>query len=160
MMAMENINMIVGWKEWVSIPELDIPIIKAKVDTGAATSSLHAFNIEYLQKNDRQYVKFEVHPLQRNKRVNRFCIAPLFASRHVRSSSGEKQVRPVIKTLLRIGNATWEIELNLTNRDSMGMRMLIGREALSGRILVNTHQKFLYGKFSAKQTKEFYRMKL
>lgn len=152
--------MIVGWKEWVSLPDLEIPAIKAKVDTGAATSSIHAFNIEYIKKNNITYVKFEVHPLQRNKRVNRFCIAPLVAKRFVRSSSGEKQTRPVIKTRLKIGNVFWEIELNLTNRDSMGMRMLIGREALSGRILVNSHQKFLYGKLGVKQIKDLYRTKI
>lgn len=153
----DNINMIVGWKEWVKLPELKIPAIKAKIDTGAATSSLHAFNIGYVKKKDRQYVKFEVHPLQRNKKVNRFCVLPLIAVRQVRSSSGEMQVRPVVRTKLTIGAETWEIEVNLTNRDSMGMRMLIGREALAGKILVNVRQKFLYGKVGSKKIKDMYK---
>jgi len=157
---MDNINLIVGWKEWIVLPELSIPAIKAKVDTGAATSSLHAFNIEYFKKNGFKYVKFEVHPLQGNKRINRYCIAPLIDSRYVRSSTGEERIRPVIKTLICISNTQWEIELNLTNRDSMGMRMLIGREALAGKMLVNPNHKFLHGKTNTKKIKELYRMKI
>ncbi len=154
---METINMIVGWKEWVSIPELDLPAMKAKIDTGAATSSLHAYNIEYFAKNGVKYVKFEVHPIQKNKRITRYCVAQLVDKRHVRSSSGEKERRPVIKTTIQIGGSKLDIELNLTNRDSMGMRMLIGREALSGRILVNPTHKFLHGKLSQKKSKELYK---
>jgi ribosomal protein S6--L-glutamate ligase len=154
---MDTINTIVGWKEWVALPDLGLGAIKAKVDTGAATSSLHAYNIEYFTKNGERYVKFEVHPIQKNKRINKYCIAPLLERRQVKSSTGEQQKRPVISTMLKIGNQFWKIELNLTNRDSMGMRMLIGREALNGRALVNPTHKFLHGKYGPKAIKEIYR---
>jgi ribosomal protein S6--L-glutamate ligase len=153
----ETINMIVGWKEWVSLPELELFAVKAKVDTGANTSSLHAYNIEYFTKNGLKYVRFEVHPIQKNSRIKRVCVAPLVEKKHVRSSSGTQQKRPVIKTSLKIGNNIWTINLNLTNRDSMGMRMLIGREALAGKILVNATHKFLHGKLSQKKSKELYK---
>ena len=148
--------LIVGWKEWVELPGLNLPAIKAKVDTGAATSSLHAYNIKYIVKEGITYVKYEVHPLQKNSRIVKHCISPLLVKRKVRSSTGELKPRPVIVTLLKIGNFSWPIELNLTNRDQMGMRMLIGREALYSKILVNPSNKFLHGKLGLKTVKELY----
>jgi ribosomal protein S6--L-glutamate ligase len=153
---MEGINTIVGWTEWVSLPGLSLPFIKAKVDTGAATSSLHAYNIQFITHQGKKFVKFEAHPIQHNAKVVKHCIAPLIGTRRVRSSNGELQVRPVILTSLNIGNNKWQIELNLTNRDYMGKRMLIGREAMQGRILVNPSHKFLHGKVSAKKIKDLY----
>lgn len=155
-MALDSINGIVGWKEWVAIPDLHLPAIKAKIDTGAATSSLHAYKITYVRRGGKKYVRFEVHPIQNNKRIKIRCLAPLIAKRAVKSSSGELTKRPVIKVSLKIGNNTWDIELNLTNRDSMGMRMLIGREALQ-KVLVNPTHKFLHGKLSAKKSKSHYK---
>ena len=155
---MDNINLIVGWTEWVALHDLDIPAIKAKVDTGAATSSLHAYNIKYITKQDKKYVTFKVHPLQKNKKITKMCVAPLVGIRNVKSSTGEMQPRPVILTQITLGNHTWMIELNLTNRDSMGKRMLIGREALAGRVLVNPDHKFLHNKISQKQMKKLYEL--
>lgn len=154
---MDSPFLIVGWKEWVSLPELGLPLIKAKIDTGAATSSIHAYNISYVTKDGKKFVEYELHPLQKNKKVIIKCVSPLVEYRKVRSSSGKLQTRPVIRTAIKIGNFSWYIDLNLTNRDSMGMRMLIGREALSGRILVNPKHRFLYGKIASKKAKEFYR---
>jgi ribosomal protein S6--L-glutamate ligase len=148
--------LIVGWKEWVSLPNLDIPVIKAKIDTGAATSSLHAHHIEYLDVDGITHVKYSLCPLQKNKKLVRTCIARLHDERMVKSSSGNIEKRPVIKTMLKIGLIAWEIELNLTNRDYMGMRMLIGREALDGRALVNAGHKFLQGTISAVRLKQWY----
>lgn len=153
---MENINTIVGWTEWISLPDLNLPAVKAKVDTGAATSSLHAYDIKIVEKNGIKYVSFVVHPLQRNKKIATKCLAPLVELRKVKSSTGEMQLRPVILTTIKIGNYTWSIELNLTNRDSMGKRMLIGREALNGRVLVNPSHKFLHKKMSLKKIKDLY----
>ncbi len=141
----------------VGLPDLELTFIKAKVDTGAATSSLHAYNIEYITIHNKKFVKFEAHPLQNNAKVVKLCIAPLIEIRKVRSSNGELQLRPVILTSLKIGRQTGKIELNLTNRDYMGKRMLIGREALQGRILVNPSHKFLHGKISAKKIKDIYK---
>lgn len=157
-MALETINTIVGWKEWVSLPDLDLPSIKAKIDTGATTSSLHAYKITYVRKGEKRYVRFEVHPIQNNKKIKVTCTAPLIEKRSVKSSTGELTKRPVIKTTLKIGDSIWEIELNLTNRDSMGMRMLIGREALK-RVLVNPTNKFLHGRLSSKNSKGHYKDK-
>jgi ribosomal protein S6--L-glutamate ligase len=153
---MDTINMIGGWQEWVSLPELHLPKIKAKIDTGALTSSLHAYNIKYVFKNGIKFVTFEVHPLQRNNNIKLTCEAPLVEYRKVKSSSGIEQKRPVILTLIKIGSHSWPIEINLTNRDSMGVRMLIGRQAIKGKFLVNPSHKFLHGKISTKRAKELY----
>lgn len=154
---MDSPFLIVGWKEWVSLPELALPAIKAKIDTGAATSSIHAYNIVQLTKNGKKFIEYELHPLQKNKKVIIKCLSPLIGHRKVRSSSGKLQTRPVIRTSIKIGEFTWTIDVNLTNRDSMGMRMLIGREALAGRVLVNPTQRFLHGKIGPKKAKELYR---
>ena len=153
---METINSIIGWQEWVSLPELNIPGIKAKIDTGAKTSSLHAYNIEYVLKNGINYVIFEVHPIQRNNQIKQICEAPLIGYKNVKSSTGIKQKRPVILTNLIIDNIKLPIELNLSNRDSMGVRMLIGRQALKGKFLVNPAHKFLHGKILNKKLKDLY----
>lgn len=153
--AMENINTIVGWKEWVALPTLNIPFVKAKVDTGAQTSSIHAYGISYKKKNDITIVDFEIHPLQENNRISIKCSAELLEFREVKSSNGKSEMRPVIKTLLQIGGHIVPIELNLTNRDSMGMRMLIGREALA-QALVNPSDTFLHGKLSKKEVLKIY----
>ncbi len=154
---MDTPFLIVGWKEWVALPELNLPAIKAKIDTGAATSSLHAYDIKYVSIKGVPYVRYNLHPVQKNKKITRSCLSQLFGKRSVKSSSGQVRMRPVIKVTLKIGIFEWEIELNLTNRDSMGMRMLIGRQALSGRILVNSGHKFLHGKIGSKNLKKLYK---
>jgi ribosomal protein S6--L-glutamate ligase len=152
---MQIASQIVGWKEWVALPELNVPLIKAKIDTGAATSSIHAYNIKYIKKNHINYVTFEIHPLQGNNRVVVPCEAILIEKRKVKSSNGKIQTRPVIKTNLQIGRLIIPIELNLTNRDSMGMRMLIGRQALK-KLLVNPSCTSIQGKISEKTSIEVY----
>ena len=147
---------ILGWKEWVSLPHLNLPAIKAKIDTGAATSSIHAYHIEYFNKDNKTFVKYLLHPIQRNKKITIPCISEVIDEREVKSSSGQKEVRPVIKTLLKIGKSSWEIELNLTNRDLMYMRMLLGREALSSRVLVDPNHKFLHGNFTMRKINKLY----
>jgi ribosomal protein S6--L-glutamate ligase len=156
-MVTDNPFLIVGWKEWVSLPDLNLPAIKAKIDTGAATSSIHAHNIRYAEKEESTYVEYEVHPIQKNKKLIIYCTSPLLTKRKVKSSSGKQQVRPVVLTTIKVGNFSWIIELNLTNRDSMGMRMLIGREALYGKILVNPSSKFLHRRLRSKKAQELYR---
>lgn len=148
--------MIVGWKEWVTLPDFDIPAVMAKIDTGAFTSSLHAYDIEYFRKNGEKYVRFTVHPIQKNTKITRVCEAKLVDKRHVKNSGGDEEKRPVIKTKISIGGIERIIELNLTNRDSMGMRMLIGRKALKDKMLVNPSHRFLFGKLSSKTAKKMY----
>ncbi len=149
----------VGWREWVSFPELDNCSVKAKVDTGARSSALHAEEIEILHRRGSGRVRFKVFPLQRSKDSAVQCEAALHDERWVKSSNGKKELRPVIRTSVSWGGQQWEIDLTLTSRDLMGFRMLLGREAVRGRFLVNPGKSFLggrpkkKGKKSAKHTK-------
>ncbi|MEZ6055369.1 MAG: ATP-dependent zinc protease [Planctomycetaceae bacterium] len=133
----------VGWREWVALPDLGVNPIKAKLDTGARTSSLHAFEIEEFTREGTCWVRFAVHPLQRVRDGEVWAESPLVEYRTVRSSSGHAEKRPVIKTSLRLGDKEWEIELTLANRDAMGFRMLLGREALRGRVLIDAGLSYL-----------------
>ena len=154
---MDSSFLIVGWKEWIELPELGVHGIKAKIDTGAATSSVHAYDIKYVRHNGEMYVKYCLHPIQKSKKISIPCLSKLIDERKVRSSSGQMELRPVVRTILKISNFQWEIDLNLTNRDSMGMRMLIGREALETKALVNPAHKFLLGKKSKEAILKLYR---
>ena len=122
-------KIILGSEEWCSFPELGIPTIKARVDSGAKTSALHAINIAPFIKDGQNWVKFDINPIQNNVKTIINCEAPLVDKRVVKSSSGFREQRYVIQTPLEIGNLKWLIEMTLTNRDSMGFRMLLGREA-------------------------------
>lgn len=153
---MSNPNIIIGWQEWVSLPDLGVPVICAKTDTGAKTSSIHAYHIQIYNKQGIEWVRFELHPLQRNKRIKLQCSAPVHDVRKVKSSNGEVEERPVILTPLSIGGKEWVIELNLTNRDYMGCRMLIGREAMGNKVMINPSNMFLHGKISKKDAKKEY----
>ncbi|WP_343705901.1 30S ribosomal protein S6--L-glutamate ligase [Flavobacterium sp.] len=149
-------KVILGSEEWCSFPELGIPTIKARVDSGAKTSAMHALNIAPFIKNDANWVKFDINPIQNNIKTIIHCEAPLVDKRIVKSSSGFREHRYVIQTSLKIGDAKWPIEMTLTNRDSMGFRMLLGREAMSGRVLVDPEQKYLLGQPTAESLKELY----
>ncbi|QSW89687.1 MULTISPECIES: 30S ribosomal protein S6--L-glutamate ligase [Flavobacterium] len=149
-------KVILGSEEWCSFPELGIPTIKARVDSGAKTSAMHALNIAPFIKNDANWVKFDINPIQNNIKTIIHCEAPLVDKRIVKSSSGFREHRYVIQTHLKIGDAKWPIEMTLTNRDSMGFRMLLGREAMSGRVLVDPEQKYLLGQPSPETLKELY----
>lgn len=134
--------LILGWEEWVALPELALPAIKAKVDTGARTSALHAVFIEPFGPARARKVRFGVHPIPRRSDVEITCIAPLVDRREVRSSNGEREERYVIETPIRIGERLWPIEITLTNRQMMSYRMLIGRQALGHEILVDPGASF------------------
>jgi hypothetical protein len=118
-------------------------MIRAKIDTGAKSSSIHATHIEYFAKGDRQMVRFQIHPHQRNIHDTITVEAPLIEHRKVTSSNGHPQNRPVIATHIQLGAHYWQIELNLTNRSLMGYRMLLGRQALRRRFLVDVNKSFL-----------------
>ena len=150
-------KVILGSEEWFSFPELGIPTIKARVDSGAKTSALHAINISPFIKNGSNWVKFDINPIQNNLKTVIHCEAPLVDKRIVKSSSGFREQRFVIQTILDIGNSSWAIEMTLTNRDSMGFRMLLGREAMSGRVLVDPEQIYLLGQSSNDNLKELYK---
>lgn len=151
-------KIIIGKEEWCEFPKLGLPAIKARVDSGAKTSSLHAFNIETLHEHGRDYVLFDIHPVQDNRRLTQRCKAPIVDRREVKSSSGEKETRLVIMTPVVIGDLTWEIEITLSNRDSMGYRMLLGREAMVGaNLLIDPNSSFCLGVKDSKVVESFYK---
>ncbi|HEY9864472.1 MAG TPA: RimK/LysX family protein [Candidatus Obscuribacterales bacterium] len=133
----------IGWREWVALPSLGIGEIKAKIDTGARSSSLHAFDIHILKLKDKQRVRFKVHPTQRDTINTVSAEVDLIEYRTVRNSGGHTELRPVILTDVELMGKQWLIELTLTNRDAMGFRMLLGRQAIKGRFLIDCHQSFL-----------------
>ncbi len=133
----------VGWREWLALPELGITAIKAKIDTGASTSALHAIHIRRFTEDGRERVRFEVHPLQRRTDITVSCVADVVDERFVTSSNGHREKRLVIRTAIAIADRRWPIELTLTNRDSMGFRMLLGRSAMNSRILVDPGASFM-----------------
>ena len=135
----------VGWREWVRLIDLDVAAIKAKIDTGARTSALHAFAIEPFRRAGAQWVRFEVHPIQRSSTVKIKCEAKAIDERAVRNSGGQVERRYIIETRLMLGHRAWPIELALANRDQMGFRMLLGRTALEGRALIEPGRSFLAG---------------
>jgi hypothetical protein len=142
----------IGWREWVSLPDLNVDAIKAKIDTGARTSALHAFRIEPFQREGATWVRFELHPLQRSRAMRVTSEACVVDERSVRSSNGRVDRRYIIKTLLRLGDVAWPIELSLANRDEMGFRMLLGRTALRGRTVIEPGRSFLLGAAPARLT--------
>jgi ribosomal protein S6--L-glutamate ligase len=149
-------KIILGSEEWCSFPELGIPAIKARVDSGAKTSALHAINIAPFVKEGINWVKFDINPIQNNLKTVIHCEALLIDKRVVKSSSGFREQRYVIQSKINIGGDLWAIEMTLTNRDSMGFRMLLGREAMSGRILVDPQQQYLLGQNTTENLKDLY----
>ena len=150
-------KVVIGKEEWCALPELGLPAIKARVDSGAKTSALHAFNIQPFEQDGERWVTFDIHPVQDNRRVVQSCRGRVVDRREVKSSSGQKERRHVIRTPLTMGGQTWEIEITLTNRDSMGYRMLLGREAMVGRTLIDPDASFVLGTVSEKDLRSHYR---
>lgn len=145
---------VIGWREQIALPELGIPELKAKIDTGARSSALHAFDIETFQDDGKMMVRFKVHPYQRNSDRTVLAQAELIDQRDVRNSGGHTQLRPVIQTTLEIGQFAFPIELTLTNRDKMGFRMLLGRQAVRRRFLVDAGQSFLQSPTGSKKRQQ------
>jgi len=142
----DNNKITVGWREWVALPQLGIPAVKAKVDTGARTSALHAFELEAFEDNGVAKVRFGIHPLQRNIDMELFCVADVIDQRFVTDSGGHREERYVISTPIMVGQTTWEIEMTLTNRDTMSFRMLLGRTAMRNRIVVDPSISYANGR--------------
>ncbi|MBM3504545.1 MAG: ATP-dependent zinc protease [Alphaproteobacteria bacterium] len=150
-------KIVIGWREWVSVPALDLPAIKAKIDTGARTSALHAFYVEESRAGGRHRVLFGLHPLQRRDDLVVNCEADVLDQRDVMDSGGHVEKRFVIRQRVRLGDHEWPIEITLTNRDPMGFRMLIGRGALIDRFAVDPAQSYVMGRRSAAKLATAYR---
>jgi hypothetical protein len=142
---------IIGWREWVALPELNLPAIKAKVDTGARTSALHAFLIEPYSRDSVDMVKFLIHPIQRKLDFHVECHAPIYDFREVTDSGGHREMRYVIQSTVVIDKHSWPIEMTLTNRDTMRFRMLLGRRAMENRFMVDPGASYVNGKLSPRK---------
>ncbi len=149
-------QLIAGSEEWCGFPDLGVLAIKARVDSGARTSALHALNIQPFTRNEARWVSFEVHPVQNDRSTVLRCEALVHDRRTIKNSGGYSEKRYVIKTVFRLGDNEWEIELTLTNRDSMGYRMLLGREAMSGRLLVDPSTGFRLGDKTTEEIASIY----
>lgn len=149
-------KILIGWKEWCSLPDLKIPAIKAKIDTGAKTSCLHAIEIEPFKKNTIQWVRFILDPLQGDAKVLIKCNARVVDTRLITSSSGHKELRFIIQTMLHLGASKWPIEISLSNRESMRFRMLLGRDALKTHAIIDPAKLHCHGKHTKRQAKRLY----
>lgn len=142
----DNALPIIGWREWIALPELGIQQIKAKVDTGARSSALHAIEVETFQRDGKEMVRFKVHPQQRSSKETIVAEAEVLEYRSVKSSGGHQSRRPVISTTVQLLGRSWKIELTLAPRDEMGFRMLLGREAIRRELLVDPGRSYQNGR--------------
>ena len=153
---MDDDKLLIGSEEWCALPDLGIPAITARIDSGARTSSLHAFNVKPFSRHGEQWVRFAAHPLPHSRRAVVHCVAKVIDRRGVKSSSGQIEQRYVIGTTLALGGRRWPIELTLSNRDSMGYRMLLGRSAMAGRLLVDPGAHFHLGRLAPEELAGYY----
>lgn len=145
-MAKRAASKTIGWREWVSLPELGVEEIKAKVDTGADNSSLHAFNLERFDEDGIAMVRFEIHPRQRKRKPSIECVAEVVKERLVKNPGGRAELRPVIRTTLVVGGEELEGLVNLTTRDEMTFRMLLGRRTIRDHFTVDPGRSYMGGR--------------
>lgn len=137
---------VIGWREWVQLPDLGVQEIKAKVDTGADNSSLHAFNLERFEKDGVEMVRFELHPRQRKKRPAIACEAEVVGEKKVKNPGGRSEVRPIIRTTLVVAGKEIAAKVNLTTRDEMTFRMLLGRRTVRKNFVIDPGRSYLGGR--------------
>ncbi|MDE0593322.1 MAG: RimK/LysX family protein [Dehalococcoidia bacterium] len=135
----------IGWRERVSFPDFEVIGVKAKIDSGAQTSSIHGFRPRFSQKDDGEWVSFEIHPRRRSRKDAVRVTAKVKTRRRIRSSNGESELRPVIETTMTVGGETFIAELTLANRHLMAYRMILGRSAMRGRFTIDPSKSYLFG---------------
>ena len=146
----------IGWQEWCALPNFHLPAIKAKIDTGAKTSAIHAFDIRTFIRQGKVHVEFSLYPLQANKMIHQVCSAEVIDQRWIMSSNGQKENRFVIQTDICMAKKTWTIELSLSDRDPLQFRLLLGRAALSERVVIDPSKKLCLGRLAYEQAHGFY----
>lgn len=144
----------IGWREWLTLPDLGIAAVKAKIDTGARTSAIHAFDVKTFYSEGKHMVRFQVHPYQRDRCSTVISEAEILDEREVRNSGGHAELRLTIVTSAIVGEHQWPIELTLTNRDVMGFRMLLGRQAVRDRFLVDPGKSYLLSRHLCRTSKK------
>lgn len=144
-----------GWREWVGLPSLGLPAIKAKIDTGARTSTLHAFKPKVFRDKGEKFIRFRTHPIQKNADCTRECVAKVVDRRFVTDSGGKRELRYIIRVPVEVEGKSWEVEVSLTNRKKMRFRMLLGRTALEG-CTIEPDASFLTGRITRKKLAKVY----
>ncbi len=152
---MKKKPLLIGWREWAELPDLNVPLIKVKIDTGARTSALHAYDIKIFEKDGKQFAEFMIHPIQNNNQIGIASEAEVIDMRVIKSSNGHKQLRVVINSLIQIGGYQAYINITLTNRDIMNHRMLLGRSAMKN-ILINPNKSYLLGRINKQESYDKY----
>ncbi len=152
----QDSDILIGWQEWCALPKLHLPAIKAKIDTGAKTSALHAYDIRPFHRHGELFAHFKVHPLQRREDLEIECTAHVIDHRVIMNSGGYKELRYVIRTDILLGTLKWEIDISLTNREPLAFRMLLGRDALAHHFLIEPGKKLYQGKYSKRQITRLY----
>lgn len=155
-MELKNLK-IIGSEEWCAFNQLKIPAIRARIDSGAKTSSIQATEIKLIKKNDEDWVRFVVYPLQKNSSIKVTCQAKLVGKRSIKGSFGISEERLIITASVSIGEDTFDIELSLANRNTMEFRMLLGREAMANRYVINPAVKHMQKKYLRKEVKAMYK---
>lgn len=136
----------VGWREWLALPDLEVPAIKAKIDTGARTSALHVCELDTFVRNGRTWVRYRLHPLQRRTDIELERVAEVADLRTVRNSGGQAEERIIVMSTVVLAGLRWSVEIGLARRDDMLFRMLLGRSALDERFVVNPARSYLHGR--------------
>lgn len=150
---------MIGWEEWVTLPQLELPLIKVKIDTGAKISALHAINITPILRNGYPYVKFTTHPFMSDLSIERTVCLPIFDERKISSSNGKKESRYIIKTPLNVFEKIFDVEISLTDRALMRFPMLLGREAIKKFAIVDPEKSYCLGKKTQSMAKKLYKCK-
>lgn len=147
-----GVPLTVGWREWISLPDLGVKNIKGKLDTGARTSSLHTFIIDPYTEDGKNMVRFGLHPLQRRKDIEIICNAEVLDRRMILDTGGRRELRYVIRTTISLAGIQWPIEVNLANREDLRFRFLIGREAMKNRLVVDPGRSYVHGRIRSKSS--------